>query len=93
MSVGKLKDNEELYSYLVSLAEKLVSHGAGPLADEVKRASLFITGSSSEFLHEARLVLKRILTTKNISFTADEIEEMKRVLDQIQSALNEVGGV
>ena len=56
------------------------------------RASTFISGSPSEFLHESELVLKDVRSIYAEKLTSLQIDEISGVIEQIEDAFRSVGG-
>lgn len=89
---NKLHSNEELFVYLQFLANEFKKKGNTDLANELFLASNFISGSASEFLHEAHVVLIKVLSNYHAYLLPDQISELKSVIIQIEKAFREIGG-
>jgi len=81
-----------LYEYLVRLSGELTSLGELDLAEKVRFASRFASGSPSEFLGEARLALTLVSDHCALKLTEKEIIEIKSVIQQINVAFMKIGG-
>jgi hypothetical protein len=92
MNPTQLKNNDELLDYLLRLSGELSSEGEAKLAEEVKIAGRFASGSPSEFLYEAQEVLEKVRI--NCASTLNEIQlaGIARVIQQIETAFQKVGG-
>jgi hypothetical protein len=86
-----IDNNEDLYEFLLRLAEELQAHGEAQLAKEVIFASRFASGSASEFLHEAHHVLTKIEQCRP-ALTPKESRNLKDVITQIDQAFRTIGG-
>ena len=64
-----LSSNRELYDYLLSLSAELKQRGAAGLSEVVAFASAQGSSSSTEFLGESRIALRRVLTEENGALT------------------------
>jgi hypothetical protein len=84
--VNTLSNNAELHQYLVMLADRLAHRGAQSLSDAVRRAAGHATGLSTEFLHESRIALKRVLAEEHATLPPVERYELRSVLSQIEAA-------
>ena len=91
MKFNDIKDNNDLFKYLMWLHCELQNNGKFQLAEEVRIASRFISGSPTEFLHESQAVLKKIVNEKN-SFKESDINEILAVIVSIDNAFRSVGG-
>ncbi len=92
MSSFQLNSNEELYGYLVSLADTLRQKGRDDLADQVSLASQFAFGSASEFLHEGLIALMSIQPKCRGILSEDQQQGLESVVQQIKSAFEKIGG-
>jgi hypothetical protein len=92
MDPRALKSNEELATYLARISTELSSKGAQALADDVGRARRFVSGSPSEFLHEAELALANVRDNHNGALDSSAAAEVHSVIAQIQAAFSKVGG-
>jgi hypothetical protein len=92
MNGHNISTNEDLYKYLIHLSHTLDSKGRQDIADEIRFASRFITGSPSEFLHESQVVLKKLLDTSISLLQNEQKEEVKRVIEQIDVSFRQIGG-
>ena len=89
MNLYTLRSNDDLVEYLARTAKVLVDNGHGALAKDVERAKLFANGSSSEFFHEAYIVLKSLEIAKPNGL---DLLEVRAVVDQIETAFRSIGG-
>lgn len=87
-----IDNNEDLYEFLLRLAEELQAHGEAQLAKEVIFASRFASGSASEFLHEAHHVLTKIEQCRPAILTPKESRNLKDGITQIDQAFRTIGG-
>lgn len=88
-----LISNDDLYFYLCNLAADLRNCGAPNAAfDPLLHASKFITGSSSEFLHESQMALREALEFGASMLTADQTQQASLIIEQIEDAFRKVGG-
>ena len=92
MNVYQLRDNNDLFNYLVRLGSELESLKMQTLADRVLFASKFVTGSPSEFLHEAQEALKNVKTNCGSNLPEGRLLEVSNVIEQIEKAFQQVGG-
>ncbi len=91
MNPRELKNNQDLFNYLARLSSELRTKGMVPLADEVELANRFSIGSPSEFLHEAQIILVKILNESS-GLNPEEIDDIKSVISQIKFSFQKVGG-
>ena len=82
----------DLYEYLVSLGSRLEGIGARHSAREVLHVSKFVTGSTSEFYGEARLVLPKILERHRSTLSEMDRARLREVITAIENAFARVGG-
>ncbi len=92
MNPQALKNNQELYDYLVRLSRNLHQQGALELAKATEHAARFASGSASEFLHEAELVLLRVKQEHREATSGSEASDVESVLEQIREAFRKIGG-
>jgi hypothetical protein len=92
VNVRQLRNNGELFEFLTWLNGQLRSRGEVTLADGVVQASRFISGSASEFLHEAHSILTKVAGTAPSVLTPAELGDVRNVLQQIDTAFKNVGG-
>jgi hypothetical protein len=92
MSPLQLKNNDELYRYLLSLAHELKHKGKGDVSNAVALASRFAFGSPSEFLQEARTALASVRAKCNDILTTSQLEDLETVLQQINTSFQRIGG-
>jgi hypothetical protein len=86
----KLSDNKQLFDYLVSLSSKLASAGVGQLSEEVASAARTVAAiPATEFLGEARIVLRRVLKMDVGILDDGERADLLDVLTQLDMALPE----
>lgn len=83
-----MKNNSELYDYLLKLASRLVSLGKPALSQEAIFASSQVSSSSTEFLGEARIALRHVRDEKVEGFAIEEQSELLSVLKQLDLALD-----
>jgi hypothetical protein len=87
-----LKNNEELYRYLLSLADELKHLGKSHASFAVALASQFASGSPSEFLHEAMTALTSVQADCKEILTETQLANLKSVIEQIKVAFQRIGG-
>jgi hypothetical protein len=92
MNPTTLKDNGELYEYLVQLAQELRERDCPLLAEELGNASRFASGSASEFLHEAQLALTHVARERPKELSSSQLEDVDAVIAQIKGAFQKIGG-
>jgi len=91
MNPRTLKDNNELYEYLVQLVGNLERGQYYDLAEIVNHASRFASGSASEFMHEAQLALERV-KKEQPKLSSSENQDVDAVLSQIKESFRKIGG-
>ena len=62
------------------------------MSEELFLASSFVSGSASEFLHEAHMILMKVLSIYHTYLLPNQIIELKSVILQIENAFREIGG-
>lgn len=82
--------NHELVIFLVRLSESLISSGKLELGKAVRQSSRFASGSPSEFLHEAGLALRLVMTQGELH--EEEKAVVSATLKRIEVAFKAVGG-
>ena len=92
MDTRHLQNNQELFDYLVKLSADLDAKGERRLAEDVKRASRFVNGSPSEFLHESQVVLKILLSQHSSLFSSNDLADLASIVEQIELAFKSIGG-
>jgi hypothetical protein len=92
MTTKVLKDNSELYGYLVQTARYLQEGEHSELAEFLFQASRFANGSPSEFLHEAQLALERVSKEQPQSLSLSQLQDVEAVRAQIREAFRRIGG-
>lgn len=92
MNIRQIKNNHELFEYLVWLGGELKSKGQPELAEEVRFASRFASGSPSEFLDEAQEILKRVKDQCLAVLSDTQLTDITSVIEQIERGFNKVGG-
>lgn len=92
MNPHQLQNDKELFDYLLWLSGELKSKGDAELAEEVRIASRFASGSPSEFLHEAQAVLKKVRTNCASVLSETQLADAASVIGQIETAFKKVGG-
>ncbi len=83
-----LSSNSDLYEYLHQLEANLRKHGATDLADAVGFAGRQASSTSTEFLGESRIALRRVSSRGRIALTGLERSELDDVLRQLDAALD-----
>src|ERR1043166_8265829 len=86
------QNDKELFDYLVWLSGELKSKDKSELAEEVRIASRFASGSPSEFLHEAQTVLKKVKANCISVLSETQLADAASAIEQIESAFKKVGG-
>jgi hypothetical protein len=84
--MNRFSSNRELYEYLVSFSLELKRRGILGLSDAVDFAIAQASSSSTEFLGETRIALRRILSEENGSLTAQERSDVLDALAQLDEA-------
>ena len=92
MNVRQLRNNNELFDYLVWLSGELKSKGRPKLSEEVRMASRFASGSASEFLHEAQQTLKKIRDQCAGVLNDAQLADATSVVEQIEVGFQKIGG-
>lgn len=92
MNIRRLKNNQELFDYLVWLTGELKSKGQPELSEEVRHASRFASGSPSEFLDETQEVLKRVQDQCIAVLSETQLADVASVIEQIERGFDKVGG-
>ena len=88
----QLQNDDDLFKYLVRLSGELKSKGELQLAEEVRVASRFASGSPSEFLHEAQTALKKVTANCASVQSKAQLADATSVIEQIEIAFKKVGG-
>jgi hypothetical protein len=83
-----LSSNQELYDYLVRLAQNLKQRGAVDLSGIVTGVSGQAFTTSTEFFGESRIALRRILAEKTAVLEPGEQADIEDVLKQLTAALH-----
>lgn len=83
-----LSNNRDLYDYLVAFAAQLRQRGLADLSEIVTFASGQATSSSTEFLGESRMALRRVSNEEKGTLTAEERNDVMDVLKQLDEALD-----
>ena len=82
----RLRDNRQLYDYLVAMSTKLNNRGAVELSQDVFAASRVVeTIPITEFLGESRIALRRV-ENKQTVLTDEECSELREVIRQLDEA-------
>ena len=82
----RLRDNQQLYDYLVAISTKLNNRGAVELSQDVLAASRVVaTIPIAEFLGESRIALRRV-ENKQTVLTDEECSELRDVIRQLDEA-------
>ena len=83
----KLKDNEQLYYYLIDISAKLMERGAADLGEAAFAASrLAGTFPQTEFLGASRIALGRIQEERSIPLNEEERLDLDDVVQQLNNA-------
>lgn len=83
-----LRDNRELYEYLLLLSVALKKYGADELSELVENAShQIVSAISTEFLGESRIALRQVLKDGNQILSEQERADLLDVLSQLGKAL------
>jgi len=82
----------DLYVYLLSLSSVLTNIGEEDAAKRVFRVSRFASGSTSEFLGEAAVVLPKILRDHGGQMTESDRIRLTEAIDGIEYEFRLVGG-
>ena len=83
-----LNSNQDLYDYLVRLANELKGRGAIELSDFAANALGQAASMSTEFLGESRIALQRIIHEEKGALTASERADVGDALRQLAAALD-----
>jgi cobalamin biosynthesis Mg chelatase CobN len=83
-----LSNNQELYDYLLRLADVLVERGSHVLANNVRGAAQQASGMSTEFLGESRIALEQTLATEAGALNPQERQYLIAVIDQLDQTLS-----
>ena len=83
-----LNSNQDLYDYLTRLAEELRGRKATVLGDVLLHASAQAASSSTEFLGESRIALRRLLRDAEGVLSKSEQADVEDILKQLTAALN-----
>ena len=87
-----LNTNSELYHYLLALSSTCRALGLTNSADRAEQAARFITGSPSEFLHEAQQALLAIVSESDARLGDEERARLLLAVKEIEHAFKQVGG-
>lgn len=87
-----LKNNDELYRYLLSLADELKHLGKSHASFGAALASQYAFGSPSECLHEAMRALASIQADCKDVLTETQLASLESVIEQLRVAFQRVGG-
>jgi hypothetical protein len=82
-----LSSNQDLFDYLLQLADALRSRGAIELSEAARCASAQ-TSNSTEFFGESRIALRRILSDGKAVLQPIEQADIEDVLRQLTAAIN-----
>jgi hypothetical protein len=83
----RLRDNQQLYDYLVAMSTKLNNRDAVKLSQDVLAASQMVaTIPITEFLGESRIALRRVENEQTV-LTDEECSELRDVIRQLDEAL------
>jgi hypothetical protein len=92
MNSRQLQTNDDLFHYLVWLSGELKSKGEANLAEKVRIASRFASGSPSEFFYEAEESLKLVRKKCALVLTESQLADVAVVIEQIETAFKKIGG-
>jgi hypothetical protein len=92
LSSVKIESYGDLAAYLLRLNEELAQGGHAQIAKDVAWARMFATGSPSEFLHESKIVLNRVLKEYGDVITEAEKNDLRSAISVIDEAFRRVGG-
>ena len=82
-----LTSNRELYDYLVCFSGGLECRGLMALSETLAFAGCQASSSSTEFLGESRIALRRVLDEENGVLTSQDRTDLLDVLKQLDEAL------
>jgi hypothetical protein len=83
----RLRDNQQIYDYLVAMSTKLNNRDAVKLSQDVLAASRMVaTIPITEFLGESRIALRRVENEQTV-LTDEECSELRDVIRQLDEAL------
>jgi len=82
---------DDLYQYLLSLASALGTKDQDA-AEQVLNVSRFASGSTSELLGEARLLLPKILSKNASNLSELDRARLRETIAAIELEFNRVGG-
>lgn len=85
-------EHDDLLQYLLRLHDTLRRRGAPALAEKVRLASYFATGSTSEYYAEAQRALKGIVAEQERILCDQELGELSTWLNEIDAAFKRIGG-
>jgi hypothetical protein len=80
--------NQELYDYLLRLADVLFERGSDVLANRVRGAAQQASGMSTEFLGESRIALEQTLAAEAGALNPQERKHLVAVIDQLDRTLS-----
>jgi hypothetical protein len=83
--------NRELYDYLLSLSSELKQRGAAPLSEAVEFAMAQASSSSTEFIGESRIALRRVLREEHGVLSDSQLADLSDAIKQLDAAID--GGV
>ncbi|MBV9825350.1 MAG: hypothetical protein JO001_06725 [Alphaproteobacteria bacterium] len=83
-----LSSNQELYDYLVRLAQRLKERRATELSEAITGASRQAASTSAEFLGESKIALQRALAEGKAVLDTSEQADLEDVLRQLTAAIN-----
>lgn len=83
--------NRELYDYLLSLSSELKQRGASALSESVEFAIAQASSSSTEFVGESRIALRRVLHEEHGVLSGSQLADVSDAIKQLDAALD--GGV
>lgn len=89
---AELKNYHDLYRFLCELRDELDAAGLKEAVTKIDWASAFYSGSSTEFMGEARIALLAIRDSTSHSLSHEQLSQIDKVIEQISAAFRAVGG-
>jgi hypothetical protein len=80
--------NQELYNYLLRLADVLVERGSHVLANRIRGAAQQASGLNTEFLGESRIALEQTLAAEAGALNPQERQYLIAAIDQLDQTLS-----
>jgi hypothetical protein len=84
--------NADLHDYLLALSSQCRALGMTKYADKAEFAAQYISGSPSEFLHEAQAALVEIAAEANLRLGEKDHHRVLQAIQEIEKAFKAVGG-